>query len=178
MVLALAGDALACTCAPVDLVRDLPRADGAFVGTLLERTEAGETATLHFRVEQVYKGDFSGRIEVDRVLEAPAAIESPPHVSHPGPSGGSEIVSNTSHTKSGVVPKSAKKPKVRRDALSPASSRYSENAAKKQNAPRPNSEMGMPPQYWSFSSAEYGLYMAARHASASVTAPAPGMKLQ
>ena len=35
VALALAGDALACTCLPVDLARDLPRADGAFVGTLL-----------------------------------------------------------------------------------------------------------------------------------------------
>ena len=35
MALAVAGDALACTCAPVDLVRDLPTADGAFVGTMV-----------------------------------------------------------------------------------------------------------------------------------------------
>jgi hypothetical protein len=70
--LALAADATACTCAPVDLVRDLPRADAAFAGTLLERREpppapiqsSGDPVVLVFRVEQVYKGDLSGRVEV------------------------------------------------------------------------------------------------------------------
>ena len=65
MALALAGDALACTCAPVDLVRDIPRADGAFVGALLEREDREATSTLLFRVEQVYKGDISDRVEVE-----------------------------------------------------------------------------------------------------------------
>ena len=65
MALALAGDALACTCAPVDLARDLPRADGAFVGTLLEREDREATSTLLFRVEQVYKGDIANRVEVE-----------------------------------------------------------------------------------------------------------------
>jgi hypothetical protein len=63
-VLAFAADALACSCLPVDLVRDLPRAEGAFVGTLLEREDGAATATLLFRVEQVYKGDISNRVEV------------------------------------------------------------------------------------------------------------------
>ena len=70
--LALAPDATACSCAPVDLERDLPRADGAFIGTLLERREPPPSAvqssedpvTLLFRVEQVYKGDIDGRVEV------------------------------------------------------------------------------------------------------------------
>lgn len=64
LALALAGDALACSCAPVDLVRDLPKADGAFVGTVLERRESGEEAILLFRVEQVYKGEIDNRVEV------------------------------------------------------------------------------------------------------------------
>ena len=65
MALALAGDALACSCLPVDLARDLPRADGAFVGTLLERHDGEATSTLLFRVEQVYKGDIENRVEVE-----------------------------------------------------------------------------------------------------------------
>ncbi|MGH3071849.1 MAG: hypothetical protein ACRDNB_06215, partial [Gaiellaceae bacterium] len=67
-----AADASACTCIPPDLERDLPRADGAFVGTVLERREPPPAAvqssagpvTLLFRVEQAYKGDIDGRIEV------------------------------------------------------------------------------------------------------------------
>ena len=78
MALALAGDALACTCAPVDLVRDLPRADGAFVGTLLERDDHEATSTLLFRVEQVYKGDIENRVEVETARGGPACgIEVP-----------------------------------------------------------------------------------------------------
>ena len=65
MALALAGDALACTCAPVDLARDLPRTDGAFVGTVLERRATEASVSLLFRVEQVYKGDISNRVEVE-----------------------------------------------------------------------------------------------------------------
>jgi hypothetical protein len=65
VALAVAGDALACTCAPVDLARDLPRADGAFVGTVLERRETEASVNLLFRVEQVYKGDISNRVEVE-----------------------------------------------------------------------------------------------------------------
>ena len=76
--LALAGDALACTCAPVDLARDLPRADGAFIGTLLEREDREATSTLLFRVEQVYKGDISNRVEVETARGGAACgIESP-----------------------------------------------------------------------------------------------------
>lgn len=70
--LVLVADASACSCAPVDLERDLPRADGAFIGTLLERREppaaavqaSDDPVTLLFRVEQVYKGDIDGRVEV------------------------------------------------------------------------------------------------------------------
>jgi len=65
VALAVAGDALACTCAPVDLARDLPRSDGAFVGTVLERHETEASVNLLFRVEQVYKGDISNRVEVE-----------------------------------------------------------------------------------------------------------------
>lgn len=64
VTLALAADAAACSCARVDLERDLPGADGAVVGTVLERrVERGEARYL-LRVEQVYKGDISGRVEV------------------------------------------------------------------------------------------------------------------
>ena len=50
----------------------MPRADGAFVGTLLERREpaaapvqsSADPVTLVFRVEQVYKGDIDSRVAV------------------------------------------------------------------------------------------------------------------
>ena len=78
MALALAGDALACTCAPVDLVRDLPRADGAFIGTVLDRTDGKTTSTLLFRVEQVYKGDISNRVEIETARDgATCGLEAP-----------------------------------------------------------------------------------------------------
>jgi hypothetical protein len=63
--LVAAASAGACTCAPVDLERDLPLADGAFVGTVLEQREpAGGQRVVLFRVEQVYKGDIVNRVEV------------------------------------------------------------------------------------------------------------------
>jgi len=76
--LAFAADALACSCLPVDLVRDLPKADGAFIGTLLEREDGATTSTLLFRVEQVYKGDISNRVEVETAKDGAACgIEAP-----------------------------------------------------------------------------------------------------
>lgn len=73
--LAFAADALACSCEPVVLARDLPRVEGAFVGTLLERrepptssaTRSDDPVTLVFRVEQVYKGAIENRVEVQTV---------------------------------------------------------------------------------------------------------------
>lgn len=62
--LVLTAEAYACSCRPVDLQRDLPRADGAMIGTVLERSVSGDTATYRFRVEQVYKGDVENRAEV------------------------------------------------------------------------------------------------------------------
>jgi len=62
--LAFAADALACSCLRVDLIRDLPRAEGAFIGTVLERKVERQKAVYLFRVEQVYKGDIENRIEV------------------------------------------------------------------------------------------------------------------
>lgn len=62
--LVLAADASACSCAPPDLERDLPRADGAVVGTVLERRVDGDTARYLVRVEQVYKGDIDNRVEI------------------------------------------------------------------------------------------------------------------
>jgi hypothetical protein len=78
VALALAGEALACSCLPVDLVRDLPKADGAFVGTLLERRVSGDSATLRFRVEQVYKGEIENRVEVETARDGAACgVELP-----------------------------------------------------------------------------------------------------
>jgi hypothetical protein len=58
-------EAYACTCRPVDLERDLPTADGAIIGAVLERRVAGASVTYIFRVEQVYKGDeIDNRVEV------------------------------------------------------------------------------------------------------------------
>jgi len=62
--LAVAADAYACSCRPVDLQRDLPVADGAIIGQVLERSVSGGTATYLFRVEQVYKGEIENRVEV------------------------------------------------------------------------------------------------------------------
>ncbi|HYK06333.1 MAG TPA: hypothetical protein VEW11_01065 [Gaiellaceae bacterium] len=66
VVLALVGaaEAYACSCAPVDLERDLPVADGAIIGSVLQRTVSGGTAIYVFRVEQVYKGEVDSRAEV------------------------------------------------------------------------------------------------------------------
>ena len=62
--LVTAAEAYACSCLPVDLERDLPAADGAMIGTVLERSVTGGTTTYLFRVEQVYKGDVDSRAEV------------------------------------------------------------------------------------------------------------------
>lgn len=62
--LAVAAQAYACSCRPVDLERDLPTADGAIIGTVLERSVSGQTATYRFRVEQIYRGDVEDRPEV------------------------------------------------------------------------------------------------------------------
>ncbi|HWL33843.1 MAG TPA: hypothetical protein VNP89_09590 [Gaiellaceae bacterium] len=62
--LVAAAEAYACTCRPVDLERDLPAADGAMIGTVLERRVNGDAATYRFRVEQVYKGDVESRADV------------------------------------------------------------------------------------------------------------------
>jgi hypothetical protein len=62
---AMSATASACTCLPVDLERDLPRVDGAFVGAVLGSSRRGQTETVYrFRVEQVYKGDIDSRIDV------------------------------------------------------------------------------------------------------------------
>ena len=73
------GDALACSCLPVDLARDLPKADGAIIGAILERQDGADTSTLLFRVEQVYKGDIDdNRLEVETARGGAACgIEAP-----------------------------------------------------------------------------------------------------
>jgi hypothetical protein len=70
--LAFAADAFACSCIRPDLVRDLPRAEGAFVGTVLERHVQRRQAVYLFRVEQVYKGDIENRIEVASAVNGAA----------------------------------------------------------------------------------------------------------
>jgi len=62
--LVLTAEAYACSCRPVDLQRDLPVADGAIIGAVLERSVTGSTVTYLFRVEQVYKGEIENRVEV------------------------------------------------------------------------------------------------------------------
>ena len=64
LCLTVTADASACSCRPVDLQRDLPAADGAIIGAVLERSISGDTATYLFRVEQVYKGEIENRVEV------------------------------------------------------------------------------------------------------------------
>ena len=64
LCLTATADASACSCRPVDLQRDLPAADGAIIGAVLERNISGDTATYLFRVEQVYKGEIENRVEV------------------------------------------------------------------------------------------------------------------
>jgi hypothetical protein len=63
-VLALAADAGACTCLVPDLQRDLPAADGAVIGEVLERRVDEGEARYVLRVEQVYKGDIENRVEI------------------------------------------------------------------------------------------------------------------
>jgi hypothetical protein len=65
--------ASACTCVPVDLARDLPEADGAFIGTVLDAKPLGPNQVVYrFRVEQVYKGDIENRVEVVSGIDSPA----------------------------------------------------------------------------------------------------------
>jgi hypothetical protein len=63
--LVLAAEAYACSCRPVDLKRDLPTADGAIIGTVLDRRTTEASVLLLFRVEQTYKGDIDNRVEVE-----------------------------------------------------------------------------------------------------------------
>ena len=62
--LAVTGAAYACSCLPVDLERDLPKADGAVIGSVLEQRTEGERVVLLLRVENTYKGDINDRVEV------------------------------------------------------------------------------------------------------------------
>lgn len=72
--LVTASPADACTCVPPDAGRLLRAADGAFVGTFLERDEpvpgpggvlsSGQPVEYRFRVDRVLKGDIGPRIGV------------------------------------------------------------------------------------------------------------------
>ena len=54
--------ASACSCAEVDLAVRLPDADGAFVGTFVDRSQiSDQLASITFDVERVVKGDFGPR---------------------------------------------------------------------------------------------------------------------
>src|SRR6185436_7036444 len=101
----------------------------------------------------------------------------PTHVLHKCPSFVTLIVNIRSETSSGVIPTPAKKPTATRGARSRASHRYRAKPPKNAKAPSANSEIGTPPHIDSRNIAEYELYMAARHASASDVGAAPGMKL-
>jgi hypothetical protein len=59
--------ASACSCIPVDAARDLPRADAAFVGTLLFKADeqpSTSQATYVFAVERVVKGTLGSRVQI------------------------------------------------------------------------------------------------------------------
>jgi hypothetical protein len=62
--LAFAADAYACSCLRVNLERDLPRADAAMIGTVLERRTSERSRVYLLRLEQVYKGELENRVEV------------------------------------------------------------------------------------------------------------------
>src|ERR1044072_8805206 len=62
--LVVAADAFACSCRPVDLERDLPNADAAMIGTVLDRRTTETTRVYLFRVEQVYTGELDSRMGV------------------------------------------------------------------------------------------------------------------
>jgi hypothetical protein len=58
-LVAVASPARACSCAPPDLERWLPDADGAFVGRWVDRAEVVDGfAAVTFEVERVVKGSF------------------------------------------------------------------------------------------------------------------------
>jgi hypothetical protein len=55
----VAAPARACSCVPMDLERRIPRAEGAFVGTYVDRHTVGDGhAAWTFDVERVVKGSF------------------------------------------------------------------------------------------------------------------------
>jgi hypothetical protein len=57
--------AYACTCVPVNAKLDLPRADAAFVGTLLFKADDQPSeATYVFAVERVVKGTLGSRVQI------------------------------------------------------------------------------------------------------------------
>jgi hypothetical protein len=62
--LVLAGQALACSCAPGDPRDMLELSDGAFTGTLLERVVEGDQAIHTFRVDHAVKGEIGETVQV------------------------------------------------------------------------------------------------------------------
>src|SRR5688572_12345189 len=102
----------------------------------------------------------------------------PTHVWQSCPSFNRLMVNIVIEAISGVRLTKAKKLTVAREARGPESNKYRAKPAKNVKAPSANSEIGTPPQSDSLNSAEYGLYMAARQASASEVAGAPGMNEQ
>ena len=57
-------DAAACSCIRPDVARDLPRADAAFVGTLVSQRAEGSAGFSTFEVERVAKGDLPAEVVV------------------------------------------------------------------------------------------------------------------
>jgi hypothetical protein len=61
-LLVTSSPARACSCAQTDLAASLPEADGAFVGTFVDRSEiSDQLASITFDVERVIKGEFGPR---------------------------------------------------------------------------------------------------------------------
>lgn len=76
LVLGLAGEARACSC--VGAASGFPQAEGAFVGTVVERRGARERLTYTFAVEQVYKGSFGRRASfASNASEASCGMDVP-----------------------------------------------------------------------------------------------------
>lgn len=73
----IATSARACSCVQMDLPARLPDADGAFIGTYVDRSEIGsQQVVFTFEVERVVKGDF-GPIAIVRTNQTggPCGLE-------------------------------------------------------------------------------------------------------
>jgi hypothetical protein len=77
---ALAADAFACSCAARPDAERFAAAEGAFIGTLVERRDLGDPNRVSrssgdpyvnvYRVEESFKGGFSGTVEIKTVASS------------------------------------------------------------------------------------------------------------